>query len=57
MAVSAQAGCAVPVKNGAPLDNALSWLDARAHEVTQRYFGLLGNDTVYGKTDRPVSAV
>jgi sugar (pentulose or hexulose) kinase len=56
MAVSAQAGCAVPVKNGAPLDNALSWLDARAHEVTQRYFGLLGNDTVYGKTGWPVSA-
>lgn len=55
IAVSAQAGCVVPVKSGKPMDNALSWLDARAHTVADQTLGLLGNDRIYEKTGWKIS--
>lgn len=55
MAISAQAGCVLPFKDGKPLDHALSWLDARAHSVAGQYLGRIGNEGIYRKTGWGIS--
>ncbi len=55
IAVSAQAGCVVPLKDGKPMGNALSWLDSRSHHEADEVLGRIGNDRIYKKTGWRIS--